>query len=181
MTPFIAEVLGTCILIVFGAGVVSNVSLKNTEGGKDPKWILITIAWGFAVFIAAFITADISGAHLTPAVTVGLAVANKFEWVMVPTYIAAQTMGAMIGSFLNYQLYYDQFKLEKDELTFRGCFCTAPQIKNTPRNLFSEAYGTFFLVFVIFYIAKPKLQIEGIDDLQYGIGSLDALPVGILV
>jgi glycerol uptake facilitator protein len=87
----------------------------------------------------------------------------------------------MIGSFLNYQLYYDQFKLEKDELTFRGCFCTAPQIKNTTRNLFSEAYGTFFLVFVIFYIAKPKLQIEGLDQLQYGIGSLDALPVGILV
>ena len=94
---------------------------------------------------------------------------------------AAQTMGAMIGSFLNYQLYYDQFKLEKDELNFRGCFCTAPQIKNTPRNLFSEAYGTFFLVFVIFYIAKPELQIEGVEKLQYGIGSLDALPVGILV
>ena len=133
------------------------------------------------MFIAAFITADISGAHLNPAVTIGLAITNKFEWAMVPMYIAAQTMGAMIGSFLNYQLYYDQFKLEKDELTFRGCFCTAPQIKNTPRNLFSEAYGTFFLVFVIFYIAKPELKIEGIDELQYGIGSLDALPVGILV
>ena len=181
MTPFIAELIGTCILIVFGAGVVSNVSLKSTEGKKDPKWILITMAWGFAVFIAAFITADISGAHLNPAVTIGLAVANKFDWAMVPMYITAQTIGAMIGSFLNYQLYYDQFKLEKDELTFRGCFCTAPMIRNTPRNLFSEAYGTFFLVFVIFYIAKPELQIEGIEKLQYGIGSLDALPVGILV
>ena len=100
MTPFIAELLGTCILIVFGAGVVSNVSLKSTEGGKDPKWILITIAWGFAVFIAAFITADISGAHLNPAVTIGLAVANKFDWAMVPMYMAAQIMGAMLGMSL---------------------------------------------------------------------------------
>ena len=181
MNPFIAEFIGTCILMVLGAGVVANVSLKNTAGEKDPKWILITIAWGFAVFVGVFISGEFSGAHLNPAVSVGLAMVKKFDWALVPMYIFAQTLGAMFGSWLNYQLYYDHFQATNDENTIRGCFCTAPMIKNTPRNLFSEIYGTFFLVFAIFFIAKPSLQIEGADQIQYGIGALDALPVGILV
>ena len=85
MTPFLAELIGTCVLIVFGAGVVSNVSLKNTEGGKDPKWILITMAWGFSVFLGVVISGDVSGAHLNPAVSIGLAMAGKFDWALVPT------------------------------------------------------------------------------------------------
>jgi glycerol uptake facilitator protein len=181
MNPFVAEFIGTCILIVLGAGVVANVSLKNTAGEKDPKWILITIAWGFAVFVGVFISGEFSGAHLNPAVSVGLAMVKKFDWALVPMYVFAQTLGAMFGSWLNYQLYYDHFQATSDENTIRGCFCTAPMIKNTPRNLFSEIYGTFFLVFAIFFIAKPSLQIEGVDQIQYGIGALDALPVGILV
>ncbi len=181
MNPFIAEFIGTCILMVLGAGVVANVSLKNTAGEKDPKWILITIAWGFAVFVGVFISGEFSGAHLNPAVSVGLAMVKKFDWALVPMYVFAQTLGAMFGSWLNYQLYYDHFQATSDEDTIRGCFCTAPMIKNTPRNLFSEIYGTFFLVFAIFFIAKPSLQIEGVDQIQYGIGALDALPVGILV
>ena len=181
MNPFIAEFIGTCILMVLGAGVVANVSLKNTAGEKDPKWILITIAWGFAVFVGVFISGEFSGAHLNPAVSVGLAMVKKFDWALVPMYVFAQTLGAMFGSWLNYQLYYDHFQATNDENTIRGCFCTAPMIKNTPRNLFSEIYGTFFLVFSIFFIAKPSLQIEGVDQIQYGIGALDALPVGILV
>ena len=181
MNPFVAEFIGTCILMVLGAGVVANVSLKNTAGEKDPKWILITIAWGFAVFVGVFISGEFSGAHLNPAVSVGLAIIKKFDWALVPIYVFAQTLGAMFGSWLNYQLYYDHFQATSDENTIRGCFCTAPMIKNTPRNLFSEIYGTFFLVFAIFFIAKPSLQIEGVDQIQYGIGALDALPVGILV
>lgn len=181
MNPFVAEFIGTCILMVLGAGVVANVSLKNTAGEKDPKWILITIAWGFAVFVGVFISGEFSGAHLNPAVSVGLAMVKKFDWALVPMYVFAQTLGAMFGSWLNYQLYYDHFQATNDENTIRGCFCTAPMIKNTPRNLFSEIYGTFFLVFAIFFIAKPSLQIEGVDQIQYGIGALDALPVGILV
>ena len=181
MNPFVAEFIGTCILMVLGAGVVANVSLKNTAGEKDPKWILITIAWGFAVFVGVFISGEYSGAHLNPAVSVGLAMVKKFDWALVPMYVFAQTLGAMFGSWLNYQLYYDHFQATSDENTIRGCFCTAPMIKNTPRNLFSEIYGTFFLVFAIFFIAKPSLQIEGVNQIQYGIGALDALPVGILV
>ena len=181
MNPFVAEFIGTCILMVLGAGVVANVSLKNTAGEKDPKWILITIAWGFAVFVGVFISGEFSGAHLNPAVSVGLAMVKKFDWTLVPMSVFAQTLGAMFGSWLNYQLYYDHFQATSDENTIRGCFCTAPMIKNTPRNLFSEIYGTFFLVFAIFFIAKPSLQIEGVNQIQYGIGALDALPVGILV
>ena len=136
---------------------------------------------GFAVFVGVFISGEFSGAHLNPAVSVGLAMVKKFDWALVPMYVFAQTLGAMFGSWLNYQLYYDHFQATSDENTIRGCFCTAPMIKNTPRNLFSEIYGTFFLVFAIFFIAKPSLQIEGVDQIQYGIGALDALPVGILV
>ena len=102
MNPFVAEFIGTCILMVLGAGVVANVSLKNTAGEKDPKWILITIAWGFAVFVGVFISGEFSGAHLNPAVSVGLAMVKKFDWTLVPMYVFAQTLGAMFGSWLNY-------------------------------------------------------------------------------
>ena len=122
MNPFIAEFIGTCILMVLGAGVVANVSLKNTAGEKDPKWILITIAWGFAVFVGVFISGEFSGAHLNPAVSVGLAMVKKFDWALVPMYIFAQTLGAMFGSWLNYQLYYDHFQATNDEKYHKGLF-----------------------------------------------------------
>lgn len=182
MTPFIAEIFGTFILLFFGVSVVANVSLKHTLGSRDgSSWVLITTAWGFAVFCGVIVAGQFSGAHLNPAVTVGLAVAGKFAWNLVPLYITAQLIGAMAGSFIAYIFYIDHFRATEEEGTVRGCFCTGPSIRNFKNNFFSEFAGTFLLVFVIFFIASPNIEIKGQDVQQYGIGSLSALPVGILV
>lgn len=182
MTPFIAEFLGTFILLFFGATVVANVSLKKTlaSGGGD-SWILISTAWGFAVFCGVVVAGQFSGAHLNPAVSVGLAMAGKFSWSLVPGYVFAQLLGAMVGSWVAYVVYIDHFRATEDEAAAKGCFCTGPAIRNYKNNFFSEFLGTFLLIFVIFYIASPNIQVAGITIAQYGIGSLEALPVGILV
>lgn len=98
MTPFIAEILGTMIMILLGNGVVANVVLKYTKGNNS-GWIVITTAWAFAVFVGVTIAGPISGAHLNPIVTLGLALIGKFNWNLVPSYIFAQMIGAMIGAF----------------------------------------------------------------------------------
>jgi len=181
MTPFIAEFIGTAILLLLGAGEVANVSLKNTYAEGQTSIVLITTAWGFAVFVAAYVTGQFSGAHLNPAVTVGLAVIGKFSWSMVPNYFLAQLLGAMFGSWLSYLLYVDHFRMTEDEDTVRGVFCTAPAIRNFKNNLFSEFLGTFMLIFGIFFIVSPNIEIKGSTIQNFGIGSLEALPVGILV
>jgi len=182
MNVFISEFLGTFVLLFFGGTVVANVSLKKTlaSGGGD-AWILITAAWGFAVFCGVVVAGQFSGAHLNPAVSIGLAVAGKFSWELVPLYVFAQLLGAMAGSFLTYIFYVDHFKITEDEAVVKGCFCTAPAIRNYKNNFFSEFLGTFLLVFILFYIASPTIEVAGVTIVQYGIGSLDALPVGILV
>ncbi|MEI7487606.1 MAG: MIP/aquaporin family protein, partial [Chryseobacterium sp.] len=98
MTPFIAEIIGTMLLILLGNGVVANVVLKDTKGNNS-GWIVISTAWALAVFVGVQVAGPISGAHLNPAVTIGLAVAGKFSWDLVPTYIAAQMIGAALGAF----------------------------------------------------------------------------------
>ena len=94
LNPYLAEFIGTTTLLLFGAGVVANVNLKNTIAEKQTPWVLITAAWGFAVFVSVYITSQSSGAHLNPAVTLGLAVAGKFSWSLVPGYFGAQLLGA---------------------------------------------------------------------------------------
>jgi len=181
MTPFIAEFIGTAILLLLGAGVVANVSLKNTYAQGQTSIVLITTSWGFAVFVGAYATGQFSGAHLNPAVTIGLAIIGKFSWAMVPTYFIAQVLGAMFGSWLSYLLYIDHFRMTADEDTVRGTFCTAPAIRNFKNNFFSEFLGTFILVFGIFFIVSPNIEVDGSTIQNFGIGSLEALPVGILV
>ena len=139
------------------------------------------MAWGLSVFVAVFITGQFSGAHLNPAVTLGLAIAGKFSWSLVPGYILIQLIGAMFGSWLAYIVYIDHFRVTKDEDKVRGSFCTGPAIRNYKNNFFSEFLGTFMLVFGIFFIVSPNIEIEGIQMQNFGIGSLDALPVAILV
>ena len=179
--PFLAEFIGTSILLLLGAGVVANVSLKKTNAENQDPWVLITSAWGFAVFVAVFISTQYSGAHLNPAVTIGLAVAKKFSWTLVPQYLLAQLIGAMFGSGLAYLTYIDHYRETKDEDVVRSTFCTGPAIKNFKNNLFSEVIGTFVLVFGVLFIVGPNIQIENHDIQNFGLGSVDALPVGILV
>ncbi len=181
MSALIAEYLGTAILILLGGGVVANVSLKKTIGFGNPGLMIITTAWGLAVFTAVFITGQFSGAHLNPAVTVGLALAGKFSMQLIPGYILAQLLGAMTGAWLVYLFYLDHYRATSDEGAVKGTFCTSPAIRNYKNNFFSEALGTFILVFGVFYIAGPNIEIEGMEISAYGLGSLDALPVGLLV
>lgn len=179
--PYIAEFIGTATLLLLGMGVVANVNLKKTIGSGQTPWVLITSAWGFAVFVAVFITGQFSGAHLNPAVTIGLAVAGKFSWDLVVGYVLAQLLGAMAGSWLAYILYIDHYRATQDVDVVRSTFCTGPAIRNFKNNLFSEAIGTFMLVFGVLFIAGPSISVPEVTVENFGIGSLDALPVGILV
>lgn len=180
MDSFLAEFIGTTILMLLGVGVNANTSLKNTIGGENSNWVLVSMGWGLSVFVAVFITGQFSGAHLNPAVTIGLATIGKFSWSLVPTYIFIQLLGAIFGSWLAYIIYIDHYRLTSDEQTVRGSFCTGPAIRNYKNNFFSELVGTFVLVFAIFFIVEPNIEIDG-DVVNFGLGALDALPVGIVV
>ena len=180
ISPYIAEFVGTAILLLLGSGIVANVSLSKTKGYNQTPLINITTAWGFAVFVAAFITGQFSGAHLNPAVTIGLVIAGKFSSELMIGYIIAQVLGAMLGSWLTYLFYIDHYRTTNDESKVMGSFCTSPAIRNLKNNFFSEFLATFILIFGILYIVKPNILIEGMNA-NFGIGSLDALPVGILV
>ena len=180
--PYIAEFIGTAILLFLGNGIVANVSLNKTKASKQmTPWILITTAWGLAVFTAAFITGQFSGAHLNPAVTLGLAFAGKFSTELICGYIISQLLGGIFGSWLVYIIYIDHYRETSDESSVMGTFCTSPAIRNYKNNFFSELMGTFVLVFGVLYMAKPNIIIEGTSVENYGIGALEALPVGLLV
>lgn len=175
MTVYIFEFIGTAMLILIGNGVVANLVLKGTKGA-DLGWVGIAIAWGIAVFIGVFISADASGAHLNPAVTIGLATAGKFSWTLVPGYIGAQVLGAMMGNVLVWLGYKKQYDETEDSAAILATFCTAPAIRNPFWNMISETIGTFALVFGVFFIAGGSFGEEAIS-----LGSLDALPVAFLV
>ena len=179
--PYLAEFIGTFFLLLLGAGVVANVNLKNTIAEGQTPWVLITSAWGFAVFVGVFISGQFSGAHLNPAVTIGLAVADKFSWALVPGYILAQVLGAMMGSWICYITYIDHYRVTEDEAAIRSTFCTGPAIRNLKNNFFSEFIGTFVLVFGVLFIAVPNIEIEGVMVENFGLGALEAFPVALLV
>jgi glycerol uptake facilitator protein len=181
LNPLLAEFIGTAILLLLGAGVVANINLKKTIASGQTPWVLITSAWGFAVFVGGYVSAASSGAHLNPAVTLGLATAGKFSWSLVPGYFIAQLLGAMCGSWLAYLTYIDHYRATTDESAVRSTFCTGPAIRNIKNNLFSEAIGTFMLVFGALFIVSPNISIVGTEVQNFGLGALDALPVGILV
>ena len=175
MTSYIFEFIGTALLILIGNGFVSNVVLKGTKGA-DAGWTGISLAWGIAVFIGVFVSADGSGAHLNPAVSIGLATAGKFSWTMVPGYVIAQILGAMMGNLLIWLTYKKQYDATEDQAALLATFCTAPAMRSPGWNLVSELIGTFVLVFGVFYIAGGAMGDEIIS-----LGSLDALPVALLV
>lgn len=162
------EIIGTALLITLGNGVVANVVLKKTYGNGG-GWIVISFGWAMAVFIGVMVAASASGAHLNPAVTLALAIAGKFSWENVPSYLAAQLIGACTGSFLMWLAYRKHFDAtEEDHL---GIFCTNGAIESPADNLITEVIATFVFMMAVFYIVSPEAKI----------GSLDALPVSLVV
>ena len=170
MTPFVAEVAGTAVLITLGSGVVANVLLARTKG-NNAGLIVIALAWAVAVFVGVYISAEDSGAHLNPAVTVGLAVAGKFSWDLVPSYILAQFLGAFIGSILTWLTYRDHFSETTDKELILAVFSTGPAIRKPVNNFVTETIATFIFMFAILHIQKGEMKL----------GALDALPVALLV
>ena len=168
------EFLGTFVMILLGCGVVACTTLKQSKGFGS-GWIVITLAWGLAVMCGVFIAGPYTGAHLNPAVTIGLATAGKFAWSMVIPYIVSQLAGAFLGGLTVYYFYKDHFDATDDRDTKLGVFCTIPAIKNLKRNFFSELIGTFVLVLVILFLAEDG------NTAQVGLGSIGALPVALLV
>lgn len=177
MSPFCAELVGTFFLIIIGGGVVANVLLQGTGGNKG-GWIVITTAWALAVYLGVLIAAPHSGAHLNPAVTLGLAVVGKFEWSELPSYFLAQFLGAFGGAVIVWLFYRDHFLQTEDLEAKRAVFCTSPAIRNYPSNLFSETVGTFVLLFAVFNITDAKLEESG---QIIGLGSVGAIPVAFVV
>lgn len=175
MTVYIFEFIGTCMLILLGNGIVANLVLKGTKG-SDSGWTGISLAWGLAVFAGVFISADVSGAHLNPAVTVALATAGKFGWNLVPGYITAQILGALTGNVLVWLTYKKQYEATEDTDAILATFSTAPAIRSPFWNMITEVIGAFALVFGVFYIAGGTISDEPVS-----LGSLDALPVALLV
>lgn len=186
MTPFIAEFIGTAILIILGNGVVANVVLRQTKG-HGAGWIVITFGWGMAVFVGVFCVSKFSGAHLNPAVTIAVAAAehHEFSWGLVPEYLGGQFLGAVFGAVIVYFFYQPYFAASDDANAKLGCFCTAPNIRNLPNAFFCEVVGTFLLVFPIFLMVDPSLALDlgapAKQNVNLGLGALGALPVGLLV
>lgn len=178
MNIFVAEFVGTSLLIAMGSGVVANVVLNKTKGNNG-GWMVITTAWALGVFIGVVVAGPYSGAHLNPAVSIGLAIAGDFEWAMVPKYILAQILGSMFGSGIAWLIYKDHFDVTDDPGLKFAPFGTVPAIRNWPSNLFSEIIGTSVLIIVILYSTEPMIN-DG-EGIPMGLGSLGALPVAFLV
>ncbi|NWK57554.1 aquaporin family protein [Verrucomicrobiaceae bacterium N1E253] len=185
MNPLIAEFIGTAILVLLGNGVVANAILKDTKGSPG-NWVLITAGWGLAVYVAVLCTAPYSGAHINPAVTVGLVAAGLFPAADMPGYILAQLAGGMTGAVLVFVTYRNHFNASDDQGAKLGCFSTAPNIRSIPTNFFSELIGTFILVFAVLGISEGTISwvgsgAENLPEGKVGLGSIGALPVALVV
>ncbi len=170
MTAFVAELVGTALLVTLGNGVVANVVLDKTKG-NNIGFMAITIGWAMAVFIGVYASASSSGAHLNPAVTIGLAVIGKFDWALVPAYLLAQLLGAMFGALMVWVMYRAHFNATGNADAQRAAFCNTPAIRSTPQNFATEFFATMVFMLSILFLTKSSNSL----------GSLDALPVSLLV
>lgn len=166
MSEFLGEFIGTMLLLVFGAGVVAGVILKGTKS-ENAGWWVITSGWGLAVMVAVFAVGSISGAHLNPAVTIGLASVGEFPWEKVPIYVLAQLLGAFSGALIVWIHYLPHWKETKDQGTQLAIFATGPAIRKTWANLLSEIIGTFILMFGLLTIGSNKFS-DGLNPLVVG-------------
>ncbi|WP_017592191.1 MIP/aquaporin family protein [Nocardiopsis potens] len=161
-TIFVGELFGTALLILFGGGVVAA-NVLNKSKAKETGWVLITFGWGFGVMIGAYFSLPLSGGHINPAVTLGLA-ASSGEWSTVPVYIVAQMLGAMLGAFLVWLVYLGQFKDSPGP--FLGIFSTEPEVRNPVQNFITEFIATMTLLFLVVATGQNnELALSGVGVL----------------
>ncbi|MEE2613906.1 MAG: MIP/aquaporin family protein [Acidobacteriota bacterium] len=183
MNVYLAELLGTAILILLGNGVVANVVLDRTKG-HGAGWIVICAGWGFAVYTAVLCVGETSGAHINPAVTLGVALAGRFAWDQVPGYIAAQMVGAFVGAVVVYLFYMKHYEATADADGKLATFSTSPNIRHFGLNLLCEAVATFVLVYAVLLISDPSFAwaATGVAaSVPVGLGSIGAVRVGLVV
>jgi glycerol uptake facilitator protein len=155
MKLFTAELVGTMLLVLLGDGVVAAVLLSKSKAEKS-GWLVITTGWGLAVAMAVYAVGRISGAHLNPAVTLGLAATGKLAWALVPQYLGGQMVGGFLGAVLVYLAYLAHWPVTEDKGLKLAVFATAPAIRNVPTNLLTEIIGTSVLVFGILALGANK-------------------------
>ena len=171
MSPFLGEFIGTMLLIIMGDGVVANVVLNKTKG-HNSGWIVITFGWAMAVFLGVYASTSLGGSgHLNPAVTIAMTAFSDFDSSLLLTYILAQFAGAITGAIIVWLAYKQHFDTTDDKDGKLAVFCTAPAIRGPLYNLITEIIGTFVLGFGALTMSKPATTL----------GTLDALPVGLLV
>lgn len=185
MQAYLAEFVGTAILVLLGNGVVANVLLDRTKG-HGSGWIVISFGWGMAVFVAVWCVGAISGAHINPAVSLGLAAAGQFDWDQVLPYATAQMLGAILGAVLVFLFYGTHYGPTSDADAKLATFCTSPAIRSPLSNLFSEVVGTLVLVLAVLLAVEPSFNFGEANTTmpatgEIGLGTLGALPVGLLV
>ena len=183
MQTLIAEAIGTMLLVLLGDGVVANVVLNRTKG-QNGGWIVITVGWGVAVAMAVYAVGRISGAHLNPAVTIGLALIGSFQWADVPGYLLAQMVGGFVGAVLVWLAYLPHWKVTADPASKLGVFATGPAMRSPAANFITETIGTAVLLFGILAIAAnaQTLSRPGDVDLSFVFSrGLQPLLVGVLV
>ena len=183
MQTLLAEAIGTMLLVLLGDGVVANVVLNRTKG-QNAGWIVITVGWGVAVAMAVYAVGRISGAHLNPAVTFGLAAIGSFPWADVPGYVLAQMAGGFAGAILVWLMYLPHWAVTADPAAKLGVFATGPAIRNPAANFIGEVIGTAVLLFGILAIAAnaQTLSKPGDVDLSFVFSrGLQPLLVGVLV
>ena len=154
MSPFLAELLGTTLLIVLGDGVVANVVLNKTKG-QNSGWIVIATGWALAVTFAVYAVGSVSGGHFNPAVSIAMAALGKFAWASVPSYIAAQMLGGILGGAIVWLAYLPHWVVTESKADKLAVFCTAPAIRHTVGNLICEIIGTGMLILGVLTIVSP--------------------------
>ncbi len=166
MSPYLAEFVGTLILILFGNGVVAGAVLKQSKS-ENSGWVVICTAWGLAVTFAIYAAGSYSGAHINPAVTLALAVNGSFPWQQVPGYCIAQLLGAFTGATIVWIYYYPHWKITPDEDIKRAAFCTSPAIRSPLNNFLCEFIGTMVLIMGLLFIGANQFA-EGLNPLVIG-------------
>ncbi|MEV6106989.1 MIP/aquaporin family protein [Streptomyces sp. NPDC051940] len=178
---FVGELIGTAILILFGAGVVAGVLLSHSKA-RDAGWVVITFGWGFGVLAGAYTSAPLSGGQINPAVTLGFAIEGTTEWEDVPYYILGQMVGAFLGAVLCWLLYYGQFdanKTDENRMETVGIFSTRPAIYNWWQNLLTEIIATVALMLPILALVGGDKHVAGIGDAGLPVLLIAFLVVGI--